>query len=289
MTPGLSFRVASGSIPVLRLHYSADPRKRPGTLSGEAWLAEAATGYPGGIASARWQKEMEIVYEAFSGTKLFPDWAAWRRWIVVPPFDPQGYKLYGSYDHGWNRPACFLVHGVRADGYKATLWEFYADHVPVPQIAALIKGESVRLLDGRTFEGNPFAGRLTWIRADPDLWAEDQGDKEFKSIAALFRRFGVFFQPAVRGMDGTVAEWLLGVDWLDPTRPRHVITTACPALIRELEGLRHPELSPAVALRKGASERIVDKDCDAWDALKYFLQAFPPGLFSRPRRARGWV
>lgn len=282
--PGLSARVVPGGIPVVRVHYTADPAKRSGTVEGEHWLEDTTLGYPGGVRSARWRKEMEIDYRAMSGAKLFPEWDRWLALgtIVIPPFVPHGYRIYGSYDHGWNRPAVYLVHGINGDGDKVVLWEFYAPHVPVPQLARIILGHDVRLPDGRLFRGNPFAGQETWRRADPEIWAEDQqADKAFKSVASLFRRCGVVFTRADRGGDITVAEWMLGHDWIDPWHPRLRITTACPNLIRELGGLRHPELSSTVALNKGPSEAIVDKDCDAWDSLKYFYQKFPPGAVER--------
>ena len=289
MSQGIATRFASGSLPVLRLHYSADPAKRPGTPEGEQWLQQALAGYPGGRESPRWRKEMEIDYGALSGTKLFPDWAAWVEAgaIVQPPPAEStlvGARFYGSYDHGWRRPAVYLVHAILPTGEKWTLWELSAARAPIPPLARAIGGESAPLPDGRRLPGNPYAGREVWRRADPEIWAEDQqGDAIFRSVAALFRRAGLVFTPGERGGDLTVAEWLLGVEWRDPTAPTYRISTACPQLIRELGSLRHQEWSPTVAQRRAAPEALVDKDCDAWDALKYFLQAFPPGpLAAKP-------
>lgn len=277
--PGFDVRVASGSIPVLRLHYSADPAKRPGSPEGDRWLHHASAGYPGGTASGRWQKEMEIAYGALGGTRVFADFETRiQPHIVVDGVNVTGWKLYGTYDHGWRRPACYLVCGVGPLGQKAALWEFYASNVFTSHISQIIKGEDVTLPDGRRFPGNPFAGRETWKRADPEIWSENPGsDHEFKTMEAVFRKHGVVFQPATRGGDLTVADWLLSHEWATPQEPRLVITKLCPNLIRELGGLRHKEWSPYVAIHRGAQEAIVDKDCDAWDAFKYFLQAFPPG------------
>lgn len=288
MQPGLSERLTSGGLPVLRLHYSADPKKCPGTPTGDAWLASASEGYAGGTNSPRWRKEMEIDYGALSGTKLFPMWEQWRAngRIVIAPFDPIGYRLYGSYDHGWRHPSCYLVHGINSDGFIVTLWECWASHVPYQAWGKIIKGESVRVAgcgsschpEIREFPGNPYAGRELFKVADRSIWAEDkpQYDGTMKSTARLFRGEGVFFIPGEQGGDTTVAEWLIGHYWRDPLKPLYRITTACPKLIWELGQQRHKDVSEQVALRRAQPEELVDKDNDAFDAMKYFLMKFPP-------------
>jgi len=288
MIPGFSAKVVPGDVPVLRVHYSADPAKRPGTEDGEAWLGQALSGYAGGRASPRWRREMEIDYGAFGGAKAFPEWGTWKQGpIVCAPFAPTGYQLYGSYDHGWNNPAAFHVHGINGDGQIITLWEFYADRVPLSYIATLIKGKDIVLprRPEATIEparlrwsGNPFAEAMRITIADPSMWAEDQPmkDEPNKSTADLFAREGVHFDRGERGGDNTVVEWLLGTLWADPERPRYRITTECPHLIRELGLQKYKDLSEVQALTRDASEVLVDKNNHAWDGLKMFLQRFPP-------------
>src|SRR3990172_2565029 len=143
--PGFSYRLADQTVAVLRIHYSAHPQRIPGTIAGEDWKRREAMRYPGGIGSPRWKKEQEIDYGALSGTKLFPNWEQWQAngRIVIEPFVPHGYRLYGSYDHGWRNPAAYHVHGVSPDGDIVTLWEFYGNYVPAHQIAKMIKGENI--------------------------------------------------------------------------------------------------------------------------------------------------
>jgi hypothetical protein len=294
MMHGLSERLTTGGLPVLRLHYSASDHKRPGTVAGDAWLASASEGYPGGINSPRWRKEMEIDYQALSGTKLFPLWSQWQAngRIVCAPFDPIGYTLYGSYDHGWRHPSCYLVHGINPDGEIITLWEFWASHVPYQAIAKIIHGEPVRVPgcgsschpEQRTFLGNPFGGRERWKVADSSIWAEDkpQHDGTMKSTAKLFRGEQIHFIPAEKGGDTTVAEWLIGHYWREPLAPLYRITTACPKLIWEIGQQRHRDVSEAVAQYRSQPEELIDKDNDAFDAMKYFHLKFPPA----PRLAK---
>lgn len=288
MREGLAERLTTGGIPVLRLHYSADPEKRPGTPDGDAWLTQAMQGYAGGINAPRWRKEMEIDYGALMGTMLFPQWANWSTngRIVVPPFDPIGYKLYGSYDHGWRHPGCYLVHGLNPDGDLVTLWEMWGAHIPYQSWARAINGETVRVPscgaschpDTREYPGNPYAGKEQFKLADPSIWAEDkpQQDNTMKSTARLFRMASVPFIPAENGGDTTISEWLIGNYWKDPFNPRYRITTACPKLIWEIGRQRHKDRSDAVAKNVAQPEELVDKDNDAFDAMKYFLLKFPP-------------
>jgi hypothetical protein len=285
---GLSERLTKAGIPVLRLHYSADPDKRPGTEKGDAWLQQATQGYPGGTRSPRWRKELEIDYGALGGTKLIPGWDELKDngRIVVPAFTPVGYKLYGSYDHGWRHKAAYHVHGIDHDGKIWTLWEFWDSHVPYHFIAQIIRGTAVRVPSPgcachpttREFPGNPFAGQEAFKLADQSMWNEDkpQDDGTMKSMAKLFAREGVHFIKAERGGDTTLAEWCLGYYWRDPLHPLWSITTACPGLIWEIGQQRHKDVSDKVALNKHQPEELVDKDNDAWDSAKYFHLRFPP-------------
>ena len=283
---GFGYRLADETIPVLRIHYSCHPERKPGTKEGEEWKADAAMRYPGGAASPRWKKEQEIDYGAMSGTKLFPEWEHWKtsKGIVIPPFDPKGYRIYGSYDHGWRNPASYLVHGVSPDGEIVTLWEFYANYVPVHQISEIIKGNRIVTEDGRCFYGNPFAHREIFKVADPSIWAEDlaQSDKTNKSTAWIFERCGVFFEKGENGGDTTVAEWLMGYFWRDPNRPLYRICGNCDKLIWELGQQRFKQFSEKVALNRDQPEELVDKDNHAWDGLKMFLKRFPPPQAKAP-------
>lgn len=280
MHDGLEERITTGGISVLTLHYAADPEKRPGTPAGDVWLRKATQGYPGGIASPRWQKEMEIRYGALGGQALFPRWEEWRinGHIVVAHVALSGCTLYGSYDHGWRHNACYLVHAMDRDGHATTVWECRAAQVPVSAWAKIIQGKSARLVDGREFPGNPYAGKEVWRVADPSIWNEGnaQSSGVNKSTWELFRDAGVIFRKGERGGDTTAAEYLLGYWWEDPMAPRYRIVESCVGLIEEIGRQRFREISAAVALHKAAPEELVDKDNDAFDALKYFLLKFPP-------------
>lgn len=299
MIPGLSHRLTSQGVPVIRCHYSSDPRKRPGTPAGDSWRARTSAAYVGGTNSADWRREYEIDWNALGGHRVFPEWEQWvgKRKIVIPPFFGEGQKLYGSYDHGWRNPASFHVWGVDFDGDIAALWEFYGSHVGVPLIARILKGEDVVTQDGRRFTGNPYAGKVSWTKADPSMWSEDQSmsDGTNKSVAELFRREGVYLQKGEKGGDTMVAEWLHGHWWKDQEKPKLRLSCpetlisvgkkpcpdgysgpGAPMLIWEIGQQRHREFSARVALNREQPEELVDKDNHAWDDMKMFLKCFPP-------------
>jgi hypothetical protein len=281
MIPGFTPRITSGGIGVVRYHYSADSNKRPSTPKGDAWLAEEARAYPMGIDDPRWKKEMEINYGALGGQHLFPKWELWRNqgYIVIANYEAQNTRLYGSYDHGSFNPAAYHVHSVDSDGVITTVWEFYGANVAAHQISNIIKGKDGFDQNGRRFEGCPYPYQsVSYIVADPSIWNEDkpQFAGPNKSTAQIFREMGVPMIPGERGGDITVANWLHGWYWKDPTHPRYRITEACPKLIWEIGQQRRKEFSAQVAMNRSQPEELVDKDNHAWDGLKYLLKKHPP-------------
>ena len=69
---GIIDRLTPDGIRILRIHYSADMDKNPLTPKGAGWFARELIGYPNGVMSAKWRKEMEIDPEAQGGQLAFP-------------------------------------------------------------------------------------------------------------------------------------------------------------------------------------------------------------------------
>jgi len=278
----LTMRITSGNLPVMRLHYAAHALSNPKHEEGMAWLMKALSGYKG-IEDPDWLKEMEIMYSAGGGAKIFPNWQDWLRdsniFIDGVAEMTHSTSLYGSYDHGYANPACYLVHAIEPDGMRRTLWEFYGDGVPLSDISRIIKGERVTLHDGRTFEGNPYAGKEKFKITDPSIFRDDQVMERGpnKSIAYLFTREGVHFLAGSKGDDATVAGWLTGTLWADPAQPEYQIHRSCTNLIWELGRLQRKKLTAIQRRTRNDPEDMVDKDNHAWDALKYWLKRFPVG------------
>lgn len=287
--PGFEPRIAGEAIPVLRLFYWADARKREGTPFGDAWLAQLLSGYPGGKDSPMFRKEMLIEYQAQGGLPVFPTWRTISqppyRIVVDPPTEAEirAMTLYGSYDHGWLHPAAFYIHGLDRAGRRWTLYEAHGSRIPISQMAKIIQGAGGRSMPdpkGRVshFRPHPWYRDLAWVRADPQMWHADQQqtDAPNKASADLFRQAGVPLIQATKGMDQTIAGWITGDLWADPMDPGWVITTDCPALIACLGSLRYKPISATVAQTTAQPEAFVGKDDDPWDSCKFFHQAFPP-------------
>lgn len=289
---GLTARLTRSGLPILRVHYTADANKDPRTVEGMRWFVEASTGYPQGAQDPGWLKEMEIVYGAMGGTALFRLWDQYLPHVVIPPFaieQTPHVKFYGSYDHGHIHNSAYQVHAVLPDGRKFTVWEFAAAQVPVRAIAEIIKGHDVFLPhDGRTFMGNPYAGKEVVRIADPHIF-ERRGrvsDEPFDSIGDLFRdKYGVHFQKGHNGGELMVASWLVGDLWQDMSAPKYQIFNTCRQLIYELPRLRYKQISAAVARQRAASEQLVDKENDSWDAMCQFLRMFPSTVAPKPARS----
>ena len=280
---GLTTRVTSGGLFVCRLHYAADQFKNPANSVGKAWMRSALSGYQGGIEDPNWQKEMEIQYTAGVGARVFRYWQDWlenSNIFIDGEVDIANARVYGSYDHGFRNPAAYLVHAVYPDGLRRTIWEFYANEVPVPMISKIIKGETVTLDDGRTFHGNPFAGKELQKICDPEIMRENQvmSHGPNKSIAKLFSNDGVYFTKGSSGDDTTIVSWLNGNLWLDPFEPGYQIHRGCANLIWELGRLTRKGFTGLQAQMRNQPEALVDKDNHAFDALKYWLKRFPVGV-----------
>ena len=171
---GLTARLTTAGLPVLRVHYSSDALKDPRTEEGARWYAAAIQGYPQGAQDPRFRKEMEIEYGALGGQLLFALWEQYKALVVIPPFDIGAHphaKFYGSYDHGHIHKAVYQVHAVLPTGHKYTVWECAGARIPPRAMADVIKGTTVKLQsDGRTLAGNPYAGREVVRVCDPHLF-----------------------------------------------------------------------------------------------------------------------
>ncbi|MBK8871766.1 MAG: hypothetical protein IPN19_12235, partial [Elusimicrobia bacterium] len=262
---GMSFWYARGTIPVLRVHYSADPMKDPDRY-GKEWLLKASARY-GGIHSPGWQQEMEINWKVSGGS---PVWAQASRvdWpVIIKPRDVDVVKnrhyLMAGFDYGSaNDPSVFEVIAVDEHGKLFFDWEWYAHGATYKEAARAIKAcPYFDLVKNR-------------MVADPSLWAMTQNqDGCIKSIAQLFAEEGVHF---IRGKKGSpsadvrVEEMFRAKYWANPEKPEAFISLDCQKLIESVRMLRWAEhRSEATKAREHSPLAIVHKWNDPWDAIAY--------------------
>jgi hypothetical protein len=261
----------------VKLHYTADPDKDPLTPEGAKWFEKAPDGYPGGINSSGWRREMEIDWDAAGGELCFPQLEIYKSKIVVPPFTvPESWSLYGSFDYGHRNPSAFHVYAIDHDGDIWAVWEYYRSGQGYKAIAGFIRA-------------CPYYSRLSYLPiADPSIWARTQqvvgtDQNEMKSIAQLFFELPpneqILFAPGKSGGDITVAEKINGDLWnveelKNGKAPRFRIMATCPMLIWELGKLRYKDWSGTMQEQRNLQESIVDKDNHAFDNFKMFMTMF---------------
>jgi len=279
---GISSWSTPSKVVCLQIHYTADPNKDP-ERDGAAWFEEASAGYPGGISSPQWRREMEIDFEVMGGDPVFPFAMNPSCPIFVPRLDArkvrQEMSLYGGFDYGTRNPSAFVVWAFDRDGNAYAVWELYKPCDNYVDMAAEIKA-------------CPYFSRIRSIRADPTIWAKTQQRKSGKvSIADLFFEEGVMFARGNQGVAENIAHRFLGHYWADPDNPKAFITSACPNLRKEIAGLRWDEhRSQLVKDRKNNPEKIMDKNNHIFDATAYLFDARPaPFIVPDPPKIRGSI
>lgn len=239
---------------IIRLHYTADPRKR-----SEKWKGEARAG----MTPSAWAKEYEIDWTAEFGEKVFPAILSRRNEIVCEPkeFGPD-QVYFGGLDWGQRNPTSFHVYTIH-DGTIYALWEIYEPAKSIPDMAWKIKS-------------CPYYDRIKYIAADPDLWRNKSHDKRGNptSIYSLLVEQGIY-----KLLAGSTDEsaWLamMRTHWPSVGPVGFRISTDCPRMIDEFSGALFADMSDKLMQTKNYHESIVDKNNHAMDDCKYFMLSRP--------------
>ena len=286
LAQGLTLRYTAAGMPVLYLHYTADPKKTPEWARGEKKQF---------LDPTVWSREMELDCGASGGELMLRDIYDEHRdgiEIVDPGFQPSIYwQFFGGLDWGRANPTSFNVYGMDEDGILYALSEHYrrglAPRQHMPHMMAM-----------------PKWGQLRATYADPRVFdnSEAQSDGSYRAIADMFIEAGFPREKLLagnrkKGGDLQFIERLR--DWFTQPHPRLRIlcpgsmrlwesskegtySYGCPNLIWELRRLRRVNLSARQQLTQNQPEGIVQKDNHAFDALKYLAMSEPaietPGL-----------
>ena len=253
----------------MRLHYSADPNKDPDTERGQKWLQAQLRGYPGGMAGAQWQQEMEINFKIRSGKKVFPDWDG--KYYPRVTFHPDEvtiedhWPIYCGFDFGVSNPTVFTAHAFESMDRVYQFDEVVAtgEDAAVSKMAELIRRK-------------PYFNRIRGIVGDPSIWNRNQMSNEahLTSIGEIYADAGVYIQKGRKdtGVDMTFLTLLRGFLWDDLDNPRWMISKECTNTIRCFRNLRKVVNKTQDSIdNKAHPEKIVDKDVDPFDSCKYIL------------------
>ena len=286
---GMCVHRTKGGIPVLSIHYSADPERDP-EIHPE-WKQTERKAYS---SQAAWDREQEMVDEAGGGELVFADTLVtyWSKIVISDPgWKPSPHwRVEGGFDHGKTNPTALLRAYIDGDGAIYFCGEYYMPGKEVWEHAPEIR----KMPDIR---------RLSACYADPSIFdctmqqsinpANTHAARQSaKSINDLYHEQGIqLFWPFSldRSDVGFAARLMLHWSNLETREPTVRIVCRnrseqpqyglhpwdCPNLLWELMRCRREKLSAQQLLSRNISERIVDKDNHARDAMKYVLMSLP--------------
>lgn len=203
-----------------------------------------------------------------------PDQYASKQWThVIDPFEiPDGWKIYRSFDWGYNKPFSCGWWAVDYEGVVYRILELYGctktPNEGVKWTPPQVFAEIARIeREHRWLKGKKIIGI-----ADPAIWNAETG----KSIADVAAEHSVFFQ---KGDHERIAGWMqvhyrLAFD--DNGFPMMYIFSNCKAFIRTMPLLQYDEHKP--------EDLDTDGEDHVADEVRYFLMSRPikPRVAKKP-------
>jgi hypothetical protein len=289
---GMKLTKSKYDIPVLWLHYTADPDKDPATEAGRRWYEEQSS-RAGGASSPKWMREREIDFNIRGGLPVFTFLSDHSSPVWTPPpvveevrarAESGKSRLYAGYDHGSRNPSAFVVWEFRQNGEIEAIWEHYKPNLDFGRHCNEIRA-------------CPYFDLLQYTKADPTVINRNSQytGHGMETLGNLYVRHGVPLSPGRAKVDVQVTiERFLGHYWSDPKKPKAFISAACPNLKHEAINLRWEEHTSAkTSMNKNNPERIMDKNNHAWDATCYVVDSRPAPIPERakmvPYMSREWL
>lgn len=194
-----------------------------------------------------------------------PDHYIDRQWThVIEPFEiPDGWKIYRSFDWGYNKPFSCGWWAVDYDGVVYRILELYG--------CTETANEGVKWTPPRVFaeiarierEHRWLAGKRIIGIADPAIWDAETGE----SIADAAARHGVFFTP---GDHKRIPGWMqvhYRFAFDENGYPMMYVFKNCEAFIRTIPLLQYDEHKP--------EDVDTDGEDHVADEVRYFLMSRP--------------
>lgn len=276
------------SIPVFRLHYSADP-----TMTGDKLLKLRST-Y---TSDARWLREMEVAYEALEGELLYPEFN--RELNVCEPFDVTDTDIWtiymGADPHG-RTPHAFTWQAFHKNGVDRVvcgeLWP--GTHFPGQQFTVAQYACAIEAIESDSTEKPSW---FDWARGKKlkvyyrvmDTHGHAVNSDEGKDYFETYRKHDLHFWPALKGETRlAVARDSIGTALLPITYTNSNgesfrqsalrVFDGCVETISEFERVRYPEGDP----ERPADERPMTYRKHCLDCLAYIETANPGFALQRP-------
>lgn len=280
IVPGMSVRKKKDSydtIPVIRIHYSADPDRDPKTKTGQLWRKKKRGEYS---SQADWDREMEIIDGAGGGERIYAEILSthFKKIVITDPTWQPGktWKLISGFDYGKTNPTSALDARVDHDGKIYFVGEYY-------QPGKDIGGHAPTLLGWNAFMA------CEDVMCDPSIFnktMEQRDTKKAISVADIYYECGITnLRPFIGNRSDIAFEQRLKMHWnnLDekeptiriwcpglteiPDRPVYGQHDGCPSLLWEMSNIRRVKLTATQLMTQNPSEQIVDKDNHAHDCI----------------------
>lgn len=283
--PGIYFRNTSRGIPILWIHFEADPNR------GKAWIKVEKANY---LYESDWEREQNMRFDAGGGELLLN--AILREKADKILIDPEktGWKpdpnwnYYAGFDWGQSNPTSFHIYGVDKQGCIYAICEHYLTNTAPIHHAPMMSG--LRLAVGADGIQVKALSKVQAILADPSIFWNTQSQEnsgEFKALVSMFPpEISGKMHPGQRGEDMTTVlkirqMWqeddpkfkIICYGGIPSKKSEGTFDLGCPNLVWELMRLRRSELTGRQLMVKNPTEKIVQKHNHAFDDFKYFLSA----------------
>lgn len=279
----LPIRTNRLGVPILRLHYSAHPKKSP------EWAAEGRRR----TDSTLWAREEEIDWLAGGGELLLAPILRERADKILIDPAKSGWRpsphwnYYGGFDWGQTNPSSFHLYAIDKQGVRYALMEHYLTGLtPAAHAPFMLK---MRLVFGEDAESVPAFTLAQWVFSDPSIMysTHAQANGSFRSLVSLFPpeiSKKMVSGSNAAGLDGTFTQTLKQM-WAEddpkfkivcpggiPTQKKEgTFSDGCPNLVWEFMRVRRQETTGLQLMSKNPMEKIVQKDNHAIDDCKYFF------------------
>jgi hypothetical protein len=282
---GVQLRRKENGIPVLSIHYSADPDRDPETETGKAWFQRARGEYP---SQSAWDREQEMNALAGGGERVFARVLGPRFHDLVVITDPKWrpdprWDTVRGMDHGKTNATALEQAYVDFEGNVYFCGEYYSMARPGWSNDVAVNAPEMLKLPG--------LDKMRWCMADPSIFpdTELQADGTYSSVNKIYREHGVKFLQCYDGelSDLTFVERILSDYWFDLEHRKPRLYIVCrnesdrlqpgphpydsPNLLWELNRAKRAQLTPRQMLTRNPTENIVDKSNHARDAMKYII------------------